>query len=193
MKRIGLLLPFVLLLAACGEETLSRAETLQQRFAACAGYEATVRAAVAREDETLVYTLRLSADGEAVRAEVIEPAELAGITASMTGDALMLSYDAMLLDALSLSPRVSALSCAPLLLDAFPEAYLESCGAETLHGAETLRADFPLTLGEESFACTLFFGADDTPLYGEIAQNEKIIAAVEFTSFAFSAILVSDA
>lgn len=190
MKRFCFFcLPFLLLLSACGEDPLARGEALQDRFSALSGYEAEVRAAVSREEETLLYALRLSSGGETVRAEVVEPAELAGVTASMTGDALSLSYDSMLLDALSLSPRVSALSCAPLLLSAFPKTCLTACGTETLRSTPALRADFPLTLGDETFSCSLWFSADDAPLYGEIAQNNKIIAAVEFTSFRFSAIL----
>jgi len=63
----------------------------------------------------------------------------------------------------------------------------------TLDGAETLRADFSVTLEKETFACMLCFGADGAPVYGEIAQDGKIIAAVEFTDFVFGDILLPDA
>ena len=123
----------------------------------------------------------------------LEPEELAGVAAAMTGDALTLEYDGTILDAGTLSPRVSGLSAAPLLLDAFPRAYLDSCGSETLDGADALRVDFSAAAGSEALGCTLYFGADGAPVYGELAQDGKIIAAVEFTNFIFGDILSPDA
>ena len=110
----------------------------------------------------------------------------------MEGEQLTLEYDGTILDAGTLSPRVSALNAAPLLLRAFPQGYLDSFGGETMDGEDTLRADFSLTLAGESFDCTLWFGADGAPVYGEIAQEGKIIAAVEFTNVIFGDILSSD-
>lgn len=196
MKRIflPLLLPLLLLLlTGCGRKTQERAAALQQQYALVTGYETQVRAALPREDETLVYTLHLTKDGDTVRAEVLEPEELAGVAAAMTGDALTLEYDGTILDAGTLSPRVSGLSAAPLLLDAFPRAYLDSCGSETLDGADALRVDFSAAAGSEALGCTLYFGADGAPVYGELAQDGKIIAAVEFTNFIFGDILSLDA
>ncbi len=192
MRRFLWLLPVVLLLGGCGEETQSRAAELQQRYEALTGYEAEIRVAVPRGDETLRYALHLTAEGETVRAEVMEPELLAGISARMEGEQLTLEYDGTILDAGTLSPRVSALNAAPLLLRAFPQGYLDSFGSETMDGEDTLRADFPLTLAGESLDCVLWFGEDGAPVYGEIAQEGKIIAAVEFTNVIFGDILSSD-
>lgn len=192
MKRIFCLLPLLILLTGCGEENIERAEALQSRYARLAGYETDVRVAIAREDETLIYTLHLTADTTCVRAEVLEPEELAGIGAEMTGETLALSYDGMLLDAISLSPRVSALSCAPMLLKNFPSAYLTSCGSDRFGEEEALRVDFSVTPEGETLSCALFFSQDGAPLYGEIASDGKIIAAVEFTNFVFGDILSHD-
>lgn len=193
MKRILLPLFLLLALAGCGEKTQQRAEALQEHYAALAGYEAQVRIALPREEETLFYTLCLVKDGGAVRAEVLAPEELAGVAATLAGDALTLEYDGVSLDAGTLSPRVSALNAVPLLLNAFPQAYLDSFGSETLDGTKTLRADFSATAGAETLACALFFGEDGAPLYSEIAADGKIIAAAEFTDFIFGDILSPDA
>ncbi len=193
-KRFWLwLLAVLALLTGCGEKRQEEASALQQRYAALAGYETAVRVAVPREDEKLVYALHLTKDGDTVRAVVEEPMELAGIAATLTGEALTLEFDGTILDAGTLSPRVSGLSAVPLLLEAFPRAYLESCGGETLDGAETLRTDFSATAGDETLACTLFFDADGAPVYAEIARDGKIIAAAEFTNFIFGDILLQDA
>ena len=153
------------------------------------GYEALVEVSVPREDETLHYTLSLEKSGDSVRAAVIEPEELTGIAATLTGDALTLEYDGMALDAGTLSPRVSALNCVPLVLDGFSRAYLDSVGSETLDGKDTLRADFSMTLGDETLGGTVWFTDGGAPVYLETSEGGKIIAAAEFTNYIFGDIL----
>ena len=193
MRKKGCLLlaALALLLAGCGEKTQKSAEEWQQRYAQMQGYEALVEVSVPREDETLHYTLSLEKSGDSVRAAVIEPEELTGIAATLTGDALTLEYDGMALDAGTLSPRVSALNCVPLVLDGFSRAYLDSVGSETLDGKDTLRADFSMTLGDETLGGTVWFTDGGAPVYLETSEGGKIIAAAEFTNFVFGDILPS--
>lgn len=188
-KGLTVFILLALLLSGCGEKTQSRAEEWQQRYAQMQSYEALVEVSVPREDETLHYTLSLEKSGDSVRAAVIEPEELTGIAATLTGDALTLEYDGMALDAGTLSPRVSALNCVPLVLDGFSRAYLDSVGSETLDGKDTLRADFSMTLGDETLGGTVWFTDGGAPVYLETSEGGKIIAAAEFTNFVFGDIL----
>ena len=184
-KGLTVFILLALLLTGCGEKTQSRAEEWQQRYAQMQSYEALVEVSVPREGETLHYTLSLEKSGDSVRAAVIEPEELTGIAATLTGDALTLEYDGMALDAGTLSPRVSALNCVPLVLDGFSRAYLDSVGSETLDGKDTLRADFSMTLGDETLGGTVWFTDGGAPVYLEACEDGKIIAAAEFTNFVF--------
>ena len=156
MRKKGCLLlaALALLLAGCGEKTQKSAEDLQARYAQMQGYEATVETAVPREDETLHYTLSLEHSNGETRAAVLAPEELTGVGAVLEGDKLTLTFDDLVLDVGTLSPRVSALSCVPLVLQNFPKVYLDSLGAETLGDVDTLRADFSLTLSGETLACS---------------------------------------
>ena len=190
-KGLTVFILLALLLTGCGEKTQSRAEEWQQRYAQMQSYEALVEVSVPREGETLHYTLSLEKSGDSVRAAVIEPEELTGIAATLTGDALTLEYDGMALDAGTLSPRVSALNCVPLVLDGFSRAYLDSVGSETLDGKDTLRADFSMTLGDETLGGTVWFTDGGAPVYLEASEDGKIIAAAEFTNFVFGDILPS--
>ena len=155
MRKKGCLLlaALALLLVGCGEKTQKSAEDLQARYAQMQGYEAIVETAVPREDETLYYTLSLEHSNGETRAAVLAPEELTGVGAVLEGDKLTLTFDDLVLDVGTLSPRVSALSCVPLVLQNFPKVYLDSSGAETLGDVDTLRADFSLTLSGETLAC----------------------------------------
>ena len=125
MKKVWPAVLYLLILCSCGKET-DRAEAMQEQYKNLASYETDVRVSVPREDETLVYALHLSTQGDAVRATVSEPEELMGVGAVLEGDKLTLTFDDLVLDVGTLSPRVSALSCVPLVLQNFPKVYLDS-------------------------------------------------------------------
>ena len=152
MKKVWPAVLCLLFLCSCGKE-IDRAEAMQEQYKNLASYETDVRVSVPREDETLHYTLSLEHSNGETRAAVLAPEELTGVGAVLEGDKLTLTFDDLVLDVGTLSPRVSALSCVPLVLQNFPKVYLDSSGAETLGDVDTLRADFSLTLSGETLAC----------------------------------------
>lgn len=84
MKKVWPAVLCLFLLCSCGKET-DRAEEMQEQYKNLASYETDVRVSVPREDETLSYSLHLSAQGGTVRATVSEPEELAGVGAVLAG------------------------------------------------------------------------------------------------------------
>lgn len=193
-KLLGYLLPLVLLLTACGADAgTDRVSEVQTLYASLRGYAAEVKIDIPREDETLRYTLSLTKNNDALSARVLTPDALKGVTAHIDGDALALEYDGVMLDAGTLNPKVSALSCVPLLLRAFPESYITAQSTERFGEQDALRVCFETDCGGEKLACTVYFSEDNAPLYAEIAENGKIILFAEFTDFTFGDILSSDA
>jgi len=193
MKR-RLLMPVLLLaltLGACaaGEEEKDREAALRARYAAPFACEAEVKVELPRAEETLRYTLRVACGEGRARVTVLAPEELTGVAAELEDGTQTLRYDGMVLDAGSAAPGVTAVNCVPLLLRAAAEGYVTERSTERFGDTEALRLTFETETGGETAAYTIFFSAEDTPLYAEIAQKEKIIAFVEFTNFTFGDIL----
>ena len=184
MKKLAALLLsalFLLPLTACRtKETASRAETVQERYAALTSYTAAAAVELADEEENVRYTLRFDADAEETRVTVLAPELLAGVTAHLAADTLKLEYDGLVLDAGGTPGGVSAVTCVPLALRAAGEGWL------------TERSEEEIEYGGETIRCTLWFGADDAPLRAEIAEKDKITAYMEFTSFAFCDTIAAD-
>ena len=103
MKKLAALLLsalFLLPLTACRtKETASRAETVQERYAALTSYTAAAAVELADEEENVRYTLRFDADAEETKVTVLAPELLAGVTAHLAADTLKLEYDGLVLRA----------------------------------------------------------------------------------------------
>ena len=182
MKKLAALLLsalFLLPLTACRtKETASRAETVQERYAALTSYTAAAAVELADEEENVRYTLRFDADAEETKVTVLAPELLAGVTAHLAADTLKLEYDGLVLDA-----------------GGTPGWLTERSEEEIEYGGGTVRAlrlCFESEAGGETIQCTLWFGADDAPLRAEIAEKDKITAYMEFTSFAFCDTIAAD-
>ncbi len=200
MRRLAALLLSALLLfslTACRtKETVSRAETVQTRYAALTGYTAAAEVEIAGEEKNERYTLRFDADETDTKITVLAPELLAGVTAHLAADTLKLEYDGLVLGAGETPGGVSAVTCVPLALRAAGEGWLLEHGEEEIaYGGEIVRAlrlCFESEAGGETIRCTLWFDADDAPLRAEIAEKDKITAFMEFTSFAFCDTMAAD-
>ena len=198
-KLTALLLSALLLLSltACRtKETVSRTQTVQERYAALTSYTAAAEVELVDGEGSVRYTLRFDADAEETRVTVLTPELLAGVTAHLAADTLRLEYDGFVLDAGGTPGGVSAVTCVPLALRAAGEGWLTERSEEEIEcGGGTVRAlrlCFESEAGGETIQCTIWFGADDAPLRAEIAEKDKITAYMEFTSFAFYDTIATD-
>lgn len=193
MKRSVLLFAALLLLTGCAAgQADTRVETLQQKYAALSGCDARVAVTVACDGETRQYTLDIAKEGDETRVTVLEPETLAGVGAVVSGDALSLAYDGMVLDAGSADERVSAVNAADILLRAAASGYVTERNTERYEDTDALRLCFETEQGGETLRVTAWFDAADRPLYAELERGGEVLAYLEFTDFVFHDIIPAE-
>ena len=184
----------VLLLAGCGarRDGGSLAEDVRARYAAMDGCTARVEAAVVRDGETRRYTLDIERCGDETRVTVLEPEALAGVGAVVSGDALTLEFDGMILDAGSGIPGVSAVNAADIVFRAAAEGWITERNTERFGDTDALRLCMETELDGETLPVTGWFDEALAPLYAEIESGGEVLAYLEFTSFAFCDMINAD-
>lgn len=190
MRKIwALILPLCLLLTACGESEEARIDELQKLYGSLSGYTTQAQVKIVREDENLNFAVSYEKKGDTIRVKALAPESIKGITAIIEGEDLQLEYNGRILDAGVLSGKLSAVSCVPQLLQAFPKSYISAWSEEELDGENVLCLQFEKEWAGEDITCNVRFTEDNQPLYAEFSENGKIFAAVGFTDFEFGDIL----
>lgn len=125
-------------LCGCGRKTASQTDALRQRYRdmQAAHMEAEITCHLETENRTFTVSCDWTPTGAGTT--VTAPEALAGLTASVSGEDLTVSYDGAALSAGSLRD-VAPANCLPWLLHAVAEGYLAEAGRETLDGADCLR------------------------------------------------------
>ena len=183
----ALMMTLCLSLAGCGGETAEKQETeeLQMKFQNLSA--ATVEAELTCHygDEVRTYTLRCSYTPEESTVEVLAPEDLAGISATLTGGALTLQYDGILLDAGTYSgTEISPMWAVPSMLRAMGQGYPLETGREALGETECLRVTFEMTSSDGGKQYTaVWFDENGIPLQGEITLEETVVYTAVLTQF----------
>ena len=107
------------------------------------------------ETENRTFTVSCDWTPTGAGTTVTGPEDLAGLTASVSGEDLTVSYDGAALSAGSLRD-VAPANCLPWLLRAMEEGYLVDAGQETLEGLDCLR--LALTPPPPAARCCAPFG-----------------------------------
>ena len=194
MKRyVAMLLCLAALLSGCAaERTDARAETLQQKYAAMDGYAATVELTTAERDESTRYRLDVKREGEETRVTVLEPEAIAGVSATVSGDALSLAYDGMALDAGGAATELNAVNGTDVVLRAAAEGFITEQNHERYGDADALRLCLETELNGETLHVAVWFDEQDAPLYAEIERDGWVMQYLEFTNFTFGGIVDSE-
>lgn len=193
-RGLGLLAALLLLLTGCGGGDSASGEELLARYAAMEGCELEAVVKCEYADELRSYTLRCAyvPAGES-QVTVLAPESLAGLSAVFDGETCTLRYDGLVLPAGTLGDsQLSPAEALPRLIDALRTGYLleqsrEDIGGETLHRL-TVETE---TAGAKEY-WTAWLRDDGTPTAAEITVKEKLIFRMEFTAFAFGAILTDE-
>ena len=182
-KIIPWLLLVALLCAGCGKA--KEGETLQTRYAAVTSAELAADVTCHLPDETRQFSLSCSyaSPGDS-SVTVTAPAELAGITATVSGEDLTLSYGDLSLAAGSLTDLCPA-NCLPWLLRAAAEGYVLEEGGETVGETPCLRLALDTTGPDgKKVVCTAWFDeATLSPVYAEFTMADQLVLSAEITSF----------
>lgn len=182
-KAAGMILMLLLLLCGCGDGK-DEVDTIQSRYAAaeCARIEAEVTCHLAGESRS--FTVQSICENGGATTTVLAPEEIAGISATVTGDELLITYDSAALAAGQLTV-LSPANCAAYLLRAVAEGYVLEHGEESIDGMDCLRVAFDTTAAdEEKILCTVWFErATQTPCYAEFARDGAVRLTVRTLSF----------
>ena len=176
-----------LALAACGGGTdrAERTEELQLRFQELSAAQVEAELTCHYGGEVRNYTLRCAYAPEQSEVEVLAPEELAGISATLSGEELTVAYDGVLLDAgLYSGTEISPMWAVPSMLRAMGEGYPLEYGQEELDGAAYLRVTFEMTDGaggKRYYA--VWLDGEGVPRRGEIALDDTVVYTAEFTKF----------
>ena len=186
MRKAWLFAPMLmLLLTACGgggEKDV--AASLQQQYAAVSA--ATLEADVTchYEGEERTYTLLCAYTPEKSNITVLSPENLAGISATLEGETLTLSYDDISLDAGSYSAAsISPVAALPKLMAAAATGYLTEQSEETVSDRPCLRLAFDLSEDEETLYTTWFDQETLLPLQSEISADGAVVFEVSWKRF----------
>ena len=194
MKRhAAMLIGLAALLSGCAaEQTNTRTEDLQRKYAAMDGYAATVELTTAERDESTHYRLDVKSEDGETRVTVLEPEAIAGVSAVVSGDALSLTYDGMALSAGGAATELNAVNGTDVVLRAAAEGFITEQNHERYGDADALRLCLETELNGETLHVAVWFDEQDAPLYAEIERDGWVMQYLEFTNFTFGGIVDSE-
>ena len=177
-------LTLICLLTACGEQEKHLVTQLQQEYAAVG--KATVEADLIchYEDEIREYTLLCAYTPGKSTVTVLAPENLSGISATVEGGMLTLSYDDISLDAGTYSAAsISPVVALPKLLEAAAWGYPMEQSEECVGERNCIRLGCDLSGAPETMYTTWFDKETLLPLRSEIAVDGVMVYEIIWSRF----------
>lgn len=184
MKKTGWAGVLLLLLLLCGCQDDTRMTALQQQYQGMTGAQLSAEVVCHLSSENRTFTVACRYDREqGATTSITAPEEVKGVSATVSGEELTVTYDGAILPAGELTDVCPA-NCLPYLLHAAADGYVTEWGTETLEDAACLRAAFDTTAGSgEKVLCTVWFDGDNSPVYAEFSQNDRVILTARVLAF----------
>jgi len=115
---------------------------------------------------------------------VSQPEALAGLSATVSGEDLTLTYEGAALPAGALQ-EITVANCLPWLLEAAAEGYVREVSREVLEGEDCLRLALETTGPDgKTVLCTgWFFCRDLTPCYAEFSREGRLLVTARLLQF----------
>ncbi len=189
MRKALLFAPMLLLLlTACGGgEEKDLAASIQEEYAAVSAATMEAEITCRYDNEERVYSLLCAYTPESSTVTVLSPANLSGISATVTGGELTLSYKDVSLDAGSYSAAaISPVAALPKLMEAAGKGYVTQQSEEDVGERKCLRLACDLTEDEGTLYTTWFDKETMLPLKSEITVDGKVVFEVAWTRFEVS-------
>jgi len=185
MKKIIPILALCVLLSGCGDKGFA-VEEVQSQYERITTAEMEAEVTLCGERESMLFLLncRYCAAGK-TEVSLLEPEELAGITATVEGEDFTVSYGGMILPAGSLE-SVCPANVLPCLLQVIGHGYVTGYGRETIDDVECLSISLDSVTAEgETYSCRAWLDSDTLiPRYAEIAdENGNKVLSVRMCSF----------
>ena len=200
MRKVGfyaLMMSLALALCACTGGGVSNddfAAAVQEAYRGAASMTMETRLRCDIGDAVREYTLGCTYEhGGGYRVTVIEPQELAGISASVDGDSLALHYDGVTLEAGDVSEEVCAANGAAYVMESAARGYVLEQSRSSWNGEPCRCITFETSsVSKAEILCTVFFSEDMKPLCAEISKEGAGFIFMEFTNFEFGATIEQD-
>lgn len=191
MRKALLFAPMLmLLLTACGGggEKVDPAVELQAQYAALESAVMEADVVCHYNDEVRTYTLLCAYAPAESTVTVLAPANLSGISATVAGGKLQLSYEDISLDAGGYSAAaISPVAALPRLMAAAGSGYITEQSQETVGERSCLRLACDLPDDEGTVYATWFDGETLLPLRSEISVDGATVFEVTWKRFEVSA------
>ena len=176
MRRVIVpVLMISLLLGGCGDEAKHEEKIGELRTelaqAAEISFTADITADLGGSD--FACRLQCTATGDETEIEVVEPENIAGITARLKAGEASLSYEGVELYIGALKGNLSPVSAVPVLLDALKNGYLTQCWREGGEEQTLLAAQVYV---DENTSALLYFDEENMQLlHGELVIDGKTV------------------
>ena len=185
MKKICLLaLCLSLLLCGCGRGEEEAVRAVQSRWAAAQKVNAQAEVTCHFDGGSRSFTVSAVWEPAGATTTILAPEEVAGISATVTGEELLLRYEGAALSA-GVPVVLSPAACVPYLLRSVAEGYLLDCGSEAIDAQACLRAAFDTTAPDGTkILCTVWLDEQSgAPVYTEFSTDGAVVLTIRMLSF----------